>query len=75
MPGGQATGLGGRHRSSGSNAERARTSVTRSLRYGLERLAGHHPALAAHLDNCLHTGTYCSYVPDPLVTVDWKILP
>ena len=50
----------------GGTAERARTSVTRSLRYALGRLAAHHPALAAHLEQSIHTGTYCVYTPDPL---------
>lgn len=67
----RAVGLGGRHRTVGSTAERARTSVTRALRYALARLADHHPPLAAHLDRCVRTGTYCSYAPDPLAPVEW----
>ena len=70
-----AVGLGGRHRSVGGDAERARTSVTRSIRYALARLADHHPPVAAHLDQCVRTGTYCSYVPDPLVRVEWHLTP
>jgi tetratricopeptide (TPR) repeat protein len=69
----QAVGLGGRHRSVGGSAERARTSVTRSLRYALGRLAGHHPTLAAHLEQSVRTGTYCCYSPDPLTSIDWQI--
>ena len=68
----RAVGLGGRLRSSGSDAERARTSVTRSVRYALTRLGEHHPALASHLERSLHTGTYCSYAPDPAAAVDWE---
>ena len=69
----RAVGLGGRHRSVGGTAERARTSVTRSLRYALGRLAPHHPALAAHLEQSIHTGTYCVYTPDPLAPIRWHI--
>ena len=69
----RAVGLGGRHRSVGGTAERARTSVTRSLRYALGRLAPHHPALAAHLEQSVHTGTYCVYTPDPLAPIRWHI--
>jgi tetratricopeptide (TPR) repeat protein len=69
----RAIGLGGRHRSVGGTAERARTSVTRSLRYGLGRLAEHHPSLAAHLEHSVHTGTYCSYQPDPLAAIVWHM--
>ena len=68
-----AVGLGGRARSTGATAERARTSVTRSLRYALGRLAGHHPALATHLEQSVHTGTYCAYTPDPLAVIHWEI--
>lgn len=68
-----AVGLGGRHRAVGSSAERARTSVTRSLRYALRRLAEHHPTLATHLGQAVRTGTYCSYTPDPLAPIEWEV--
>lgn len=68
----RAVGLGGRHRSIGGDAERARSSVTRSIRYGLKRIGEHHEALARHLENCVNTGTYCSYTPDPLVPIEWR---
>ena len=68
-----AVGLGGRARSTGGTSERARTSVTRSLRYALGRLAEHHPALATHLEQGVHTGTYCTYTPDPLAEIHWEI--
>jgi len=69
----RAVGLGGRYRSVGGTAERARTSVTRSLRYALARLAEHHPALATHLGQSVHTGTYCRYAPDPLAPIVWHM--
>jgi hypothetical protein len=69
----RAVGLGGRLRAVGGDAERARTAVARTLRYAVERLDEHAPALAAHLVNCLHTGTYCSYRPDPLAAVTWSL--
>jgi tetratricopeptide (TPR) repeat protein len=68
-----AAGLGGRHRTTGGTAERARTSVTRSIRYSLERLAEHHPAVAAHLGQSVNTGTYCVYNADPLAPITWNI--
>jgi hypothetical protein len=69
----QAVGLAGRHRTVGSNAERARTAVARSIRYALDRLEEHHPRLAAHLHQTVNTGTYCSYTPDPLAAVVWQV--
>lgn len=69
----RAVGLGHRHRSVGGSGERARTSVTRSLRYALARLADHHPALATHLQHSIHTGTYCRYEPDSRSSIEWSI--
>ena len=69
----QAVGLGGRSRSSGGTAERARTAVTRSIRYALGRLGEHHPALAAHLEQSVHTGIYCVYTPDPIAPLVWEL--
>ena len=69
----RAVGLGGRLRAVGSDSERARTAVARTLRYATDRLEKANPALAAHLRNCLQTGTYCSYCPDPLSRVDWSL--
>jgi tetratricopeptide (TPR) repeat protein len=67
----RAVGLDGRERTTGGSAERARTAVTRSLRYALARLAEHHPVAAAHLEQHVRTGTYCSYAPDPVTPVHW----
>jgi hypothetical protein len=67
-----AVGLAGRQRSTGGSAERARTAVTRSVRYALNRLAEHHALAAAHLQQHVRTGTYCSYAPDPMAPIDWQ---
>ncbi|WP_408898769.1 hypothetical protein ACJ5H2_06590 [Nocardioides sp. R1-1] len=69
-----AVGLGGRLRTSGGTAERARTSVTRSLRYALARVAEVHPELGGHLDRAVRTGAHCSYVPDPVVPLRWEVV-
>ncbi len=68
-----AIGLAGRHRLVGSTSERARTSVTRSIRYSLDRLAPHHPALATHLRQNVRTGTYCVYRSDPVASLRWEL--
>ena len=68
---GRAVGLGGRSRSVGGTAERARTSVARSLRYALQRMAEEHEAMAGHLRQSVRTGSYCSYSPDPIAPVTW----
>ena len=69
----RAVGLGGRARLAGATAERARTSVTRSMRYALGRLAQHHATLGNHLVQAVSTGTYCVYRPDPRAPVSWVV--
>ncbi len=69
----RATGLGGRDRTVSDDAERARVSVTRSIRYALERLAASSPDVAAHLHQHVSTGTFCHYERDPLQPVDWTV--
>ena len=69
----RAVGLHGRDREVGGTQERARTSVTRSLRYALRRLVEAHPELGRHLDQHVHTGTCCSYLPDPLTPIEWVV--
>jgi hypothetical protein len=66
-----ATGLGGRERRTGSNAERARLNVTRAIKSTIERIGQHSPALAAHLRATIRTGNYCSYQPDPRAPIEW----
>jgi tetratricopeptide (TPR) repeat protein len=70
-----AVGLGGRARTTGGVAERARTSVTRTLRYALKQLAEHHPLAAGHLERSLNPGTDCSHTPDPTASVTWTFGP
>lgn len=68
-----AIGLGGRDRPSSSSAsERARISVTRAIRSAMDRLAADSPDLARHLEATVHTGTYCSYTPDPRAPITWQ---
>lgn len=54
---------GGRARLAGDTSERARTSVTRSIRYALAKIADHHRPLANHLEQTIRTGTCCAYQP------------
>ncbi len=68
-----AVGLGGRARLTDGSAERARTSVTRTLRYAVQRLAEHHSDLGVHLERAVRTGMYCGYQPDPLTPVSWEL--
>ncbi|GAB3218808.1 hypothetical protein GCM10027447_00100 [Glycomyces halotolerans] len=58
-----ATGLGGRSRRLGDNAERARKSVTNRIRNTLKKIEAAHPALAEHLRESVATGSSCVYRP------------
>ncbi len=57
-------GLGGRLRTTGGDAERARSAVTRRIRDTIRRIADEHEALGRHLDRSIQTGVFCSYRPD-----------
>ena len=69
----RAAGLGGRDRVVHDASERARVSVTRSIRYSLARLAESSPAVANHLQQHVQTGTFCVYLPDSLHRVEWTL--
>lgn len=68
-----AVGLGGRDRKVGSQAERARVNVSKSVKDALRRIEEADPALGAHLATTIRTGTYCSYTPDPRVPIPWEL--
>jgi tetratricopeptide (TPR) repeat protein len=68
-----AIGLGGRHRKAGSPAERARINVSRTIAAVLRRITEEHPSLGEHLTARVHTGTFCSYDPDPFQTIRWDV--
>ena len=64
-----ALGLGGRSRTLGSAAERARSAVTWRIRNAIRKIGQAHPRLGRHLENAVRTGTFCVYHPE--VAVDW----
>lgn len=68
-----ATGLGGRMRKTGSNAERARTAVRKRIKAALDRIREELPGLHVHLSASLHTGVYCAY--QPAEALSWKTEP
>jgi hypothetical protein len=68
-----AVGLGGRARIAGSASERARLSVANMIRSALARIEAQSPALGRHLAISIHTGTFCSYSPDPGLSLAWDL--
>lgn len=67
----RTVGFGGRIRRTGDSSERARTAVARTVRYAIDQLATEHRPAAEHFRHSVRTGTYCSYVPDPIAAVTW----
>jgi hypothetical protein len=68
-----ATGLGGRARTMGGTAERARIAVRKAIAAALDRIDAEDPAMARLLRRTVHTGSACRYEPDPDTPVDWLL--
>jgi hypothetical protein len=69
----RAVGLGGRDRPTGSDAERARINVVRSLRRAIAAVDRQAAELAAHLEVSVRTGRYCGYLPEPAAALSWTV--
>ncbi|MBK8461115.1 MAG: hypothetical protein IPL43_13880 [Micropruina sp.] len=69
----RAVGLGGRDRLANSASERARSSVTRAIRHAITAISDHDPNLGRHLQQAIHTGTRCAYLPDTRVPDRWQL--
>ncbi len=65
-------GLGGRMRKAASPAERARVNVTRALKAAIKKITESHPSLGEYLTRTVKTGTFCSYIPDPHLSLAWQ---
>ena len=66
-----ALGLGGRARTLGDPAERARKAVSARIRDAVKAIAACHAELGAHLEASIRTGTFCSYAPAS--DVRWRV--
>ena len=66
----RATGLGGRTRKLGDEAERARKAVSSRIRLGIAAVRAAHPVLGEHLEHSIETGTLCSY--SPADSISWQ---
>ena len=68
-----ATGLGGRARSMGGTAERARVAVRKAIAAALDRIDAEDPVTVRLLRRTIHTGSVCRYEQDPDTPVDWLL--
>jgi hypothetical protein len=53
--------------------EGARVRVTHTIRRALARIAKHHAALNEHLRATIKTGSHCTYLPDPRLSLPWDL--
>jgi eukaryotic-like serine/threonine-protein kinase len=68
----RAVGLGGRNRRAASASERARQSITKTIKSVLERIAQGDATLGDVLSRCIKTGNFCSYQPVPDFQIAWE---
>jgi tetratricopeptide (TPR) repeat protein len=68
----RAVGLGGRNRRAASASERARQSVTKTIKAVVARITENDAALGDIFARCIKTGNFCSYQPDPDLPISWK---
>src|SRR5258708_6124773 len=68
----RAVGLGGRDRKAASASERARQSISKTIKTVLERIAQSDAALGDILSRSTKTGTFCCYQPDPDFPIAWE---
>src|SRR6202166_2217227 len=68
----RAVGLGGRNRLAASASERARQTITKTIKAVVERIAQSDAGLGEILSRCIKTGNFCSYQPDPNFLIAWE---
>jgi hypothetical protein len=71
----RAVGLGGRNRRAASASERARQSITKTLKAVVEKIAYSDATLGDIFARCVKKGTFCSYQPDQDFPVAWQFDP
>ena len=68
----RAVGLGGRSRRAASASERARQTITKTIKAVMERIVQSDAELGEIFLRCIKTGTFCSYQPDPDFPIAWE---
>ncbi|HWW83786.1 MAG TPA: AAA family ATPase, partial [Vicinamibacterales bacterium] len=68
----RAVGLGGRNRRAVSASERARQSISKTVKAVLDRIAESDAALGDIVSRRIRTGNFCSYQPDLDFPIAWE---
>ena len=66
-------GLGGRHRKLGAAAERARSTITKSIKTAIRKIRNHHRILGHHLATHIKTGAFCQYLSVAEQPICWTV--
>src|SRR6266481_4804414 len=61
-----------RNRRAASASERARQSITKTIKAVVERIGQSDAALGDIFSRCIKTGNFCSYQPDPNLPITWE---
>jgi hypothetical protein len=69
----RAVGLGGRNRRAASASERARQSISKTIKSVVERIAQSDAGLGDIFSRCVKTGNFCSYQPDHALPIAWEL--
>src|SRR5712672_3524336 len=68
----RAVGLGGRNRRAASASERARQSITKTIKAVVERIGQSDAALGEIFSRYIRTGNFCAYQPDADFPIAWE---
>jgi hypothetical protein len=63
----------GRPDINGERVQRIRVKVTKAIKSAVQKIAQNQPDLAYRLAGAIKTGTFCSYTPEPTMSVPWKL--
>jgi tetratricopeptide (TPR) repeat protein len=66
-----AVGRNGIDRRSASHAERARSTVSKRIRFAIREISKANPSLERHLSESIRTGYKCSYLPKQ--KIEWEL--
>ncbi len=69
----RAAGLGEKDPEIERAVERARVNVSRTIKDAIAKIREHDDALARHLANAIHTGVFCSYLPELGTPTLWAL--
>ncbi len=70
----RSTGRTGRARAFAAPDERARTAVRKAIKRALDAVSAEEPALGAHLQAAVTTGTTCCYAADRRHPIRWTLV-